>query len=192
METGFLTVGIGLISELGDRSQLLLFALSMQFRQRTELIAGMLLATILTHSMAGLAGGWIAAAIEPRILDWALAAMFFAAAVWSLTARLTADLRIVRMGGVFLTVFVTFSLIELGDRSNFAAAALSAHPGLALQAVIGTVIGVAIVNIPIAVYGPVLAEKLVARDISMARIGRPAAILFVLLGVMTLAGAGIR
>jgi Ca2+/H+ antiporter, TMEM165/GDT1 family len=190
-------VGIGLVSELGDRSQLLLFALAMRYRHRGPLIAGMLVATILTHSLAGLVGVTVGEVLDPDLLRWVAGATFFGLALWSLYWRLDVHLHIVRLGGVvrlrgvFISVAVTFFLIEICDKSNLTTAALSTQPDSALEAVIGTILGVAIINVPIALFGGLLAEALVTRGVSVSRLAPAVALFFVVLGILTVFGVEI-
>jgi Ca2+/H+ antiporter, TMEM165/GDT1 family len=183
-------LAIGAIAELGDKSQFLLFILSFRIRRRLALVLGMLVATLLTHALAGLGAAWVSHAVSPDVLHWSLALLFLALSAWAFFPRLTDNLGVVMTGGAFLTAAVTFSVVEIGDKSNVAAAALAAQTEGMLPIILGTALGTVLVNLPVGIYGPRLAEILVARNIALSRISRPAALLFGAIGIAMLFGFG--
>ena len=83
--------------------------------------------------------------------------------------------------GVFGATLATFFLAEMGDKTQIATIALSAHYGSALLVVIGTTLGMLIADLPAMFVG----DRLAAR-IPMRLVRTVAAGIFLLLGLSTL------
>lgn len=104
------------------------------------IIAGILLATIVNHGMAGALGAWITNTISPDILRWALGASFIGMAIWTLIPDKIEEeeTQIASKLGVFGATLITFFLAEMGDKTQIATIALAAHYAAPLMVVIGT------------------------------------------------------
>ena len=76
MEALLVSTGIVALAEIGDKTQLLAFILAARFKKPLPIIAGIFVATIINHSLAGLAGAWITNALSPEILRWVLGLSF--------------------------------------------------------------------------------------------------------------------
>ena len=59
MEALFVSTGVVVLAEIGDKTQLLAFILAARFKKPVPIIAGILVATLINH---GLAGGQISLA----------------------------------------------------------------------------------------------------------------------------------
>ena len=70
MESLFVSTGVVALAEIGDKTQLLAFLLATRFKKPLPIIAGILVATILNHSLAGALGAWITATLSPEVLRW--------------------------------------------------------------------------------------------------------------------------
>ena len=86
---------------------------------------------------------------------------------------------------MFGTTFVAFFLAEMGDKTQIATVAMSAHYADVLSVVAGTTLGMLIADVPAVFAGDKLAQK-----IPMKLVHGLAAALFAGLGVATLLGAG--
>jgi putative Ca2+/H+ antiporter (TMEM165/GDT1 family) len=53
------------IAEIGDKTQLLSFVLAARLRKPGAIIAGIFVATVLNHALAGTVGVWLASMIPP-------------------------------------------------------------------------------------------------------------------------------
>ena len=85
--------------------------------------------------------------------------------------------------GIFVLTAVTFFLAEMGDKTRIVALALAAKYQDLLQVVAGTTLGMMIVNVPTVLF----AERATKRiPVTMVRI--IAAVIYALLGVVTLLG----
>ena len=87
--------------------------------------------------------------------------------------------------GVLGTTIVAFFLAEMGDKTQIATVALAARFNDLWMVVAGTTFGMMIANVPAVLVGDKLAHKLPVRLVHGI-----AAIIFAVLGVLTLLGAG--
>ena len=187
MNALFVSTGIVALAELGDKTQLLAFLLAARFRKPAPIIAGILLATLANHGLAGAAGGWLTATVSPAILRWVLGLSFIGMAIWTMIPDKIeqGELRMARRLGVFGTTFVSFFLAEMGDKTQLATVALAAHYAAPWLVVLGTTLGMLIADVPAVMVGDRLANR-----IPMTLVHFIAAALFAVLGIATLLGAG--
>lgn len=85
----------------------------------------------------------------------------------------------------FITSTALVALAEMGDKTQFATAALAARYDALLWVVLGTTIGMMIANVPAVLLGEGLARRL-----PLTQIRWIAAAVFVLTGMLTIAHAG--
>lgn len=169
------------IAEIGDKTQLLSLFLIARFSQRTPVILGILVATLLNHALSALLGAWIARWIPEGWLPWILAVSFIAIALWLLVPDKEdgEDSRFLGMGA-FMATTVMFFVAEIGDKTQVATVVLAARYTETVAVVLGTTVGMLLANVPVIMAGKWLMERL---PLAMARIG--ASILFVILAVAT-------
>ena len=189
MESLFVSTGVVALAEIGDKTQLLAFILAARFKKPLPIIAGIFLATIVNHGLAGALGAWITATITPDVLRWILGASFLAMAVWTLIPDKIEEeeTQVAQRFGVFGATLLTFFLAEMGDKTQIATVAMAAHYPDPLLVVAGTTLGMLIADVPAVFAGDKLANK-----IPMKLVHSIAAGIFALLGVATLLGAGAR
>ena len=84
MEAFLVSTGIVALAEIGDKTQLLAFILAARFRKPWPIVAGILVATLVNHGLAGAVGTWISALFDPSLLRWLLGISFIAMAIWVL------------------------------------------------------------------------------------------------------------
>ncbi len=176
------TAGVA-IAEIGDRTQLLALMLAARYPARPwPLLAGILLATLANHALAGLAGASIGDLFTGPWLDAALGAGFLIMAVWLLRPDSADDAGAGANGrGPFLAALMTFFVAEIGDKTQFATIALAAQYPNVVAVVLGTTAGMMIANVPAVLVGRKFADRLPVRTIH-----RVAAALFAVLGVLAL------
>ncbi|WP_394672790.1 TMEM165/GDT1 family protein [Limnobacter sp.] len=181
------STGVIALAEIGDKTQLLAFLLATRFKKPIPIIVGITLATLINHGLAGAVGSWITANVDPSVLRWVLGASFIAMAVWTLIPDKIEDeeAQLASKLGVFGATFITFFLAEMGDKTQIATVAMSAHYADVLMVVAGTTLGMLIADVPAVFAGDKLAEK-----IPMKLVHRIAAAMFAALGVATLLGVG--
>jgi putative Ca2+/H+ antiporter (TMEM165/GDT1 family) len=185
MEAFLVSAGVVALAEIGDKTQLLAFVLAARYRRPLPIIAGILCATIVNHSLAGAVGSWLVHALGPDLLRIALALSFFAMAVWILVPdKLDAGaLDQAPRYGVFGTTVVSFFLAEMGDKTQIATVALAAKYASFYAVVAGTTVGMLLANVPAVLVSDRLAGRLPTRLVHAL-----AALIFAALGVVVLAG----
>ena len=62
MEAFLFSTGFVALAEIGDKTQLLALLLAARFKRPTPIIAGIFVATVLNHALAGSLGSWLTAA----------------------------------------------------------------------------------------------------------------------------------
>ena len=189
MESLLVSTGVVALAEIGDKTQLLAFLLAARFKKPLPIIAGILLATIVNHGLAGALGAWITASITPEVLRWVLGVSFIGMAIWTLIPDKIEDeeAQVAKRFGVFGATLITFFLAEMGDKTQIATVAMAAHYAAPLMVVIGTTLGMLIADVPAVFAGDKLAGK-----IPMKLVHSIAAAVFAVLGVATLLGAGAK
>jgi putative Ca2+/H+ antiporter (TMEM165/GDT1 family) len=189
MESFWVSTGVVALAEMGDKTQLLAFLLAARFKRPAPIIAGIFLATIVNHGLAGALGAWITTTLSPQTMRWVLGISFLAMAVWTLIPDKIEDeeTSIATRFGVFGATLVTFFLAEMGDKTQVATVAMAAHYADAWKVVAGTTLGMMIADVPAVFLGDKLSAKL-----SLKWGHAAAALVFAVLGVATLLGAGER
>ena len=187
MESLLVSTGIVTLAEIGDKTQLLAFLLAARFKRPVPIIAGILVATLFNHGIAGALGTWITTVLGPEVLRWVLGLSFLGMAAWTLIPDKIEEeeTKIASRFGVFGATLVTFFLAEMGDKTQVATVAMAAHYASPLLVVAGTTLGMLIADVPAVFIGDKLAQKIPMKPVHIT-----AAALFALLGVMTLLGAG--
>ena len=180
MQTLLVSTAAVAIAEIGDKTQLLSLMLAARYRRPWPICLGILIATLLNHALAGSAGAWIAGLLSPRVLEWLVAASFFAVAAWTLVPDKVDDADAGRGAGhgVLLATTLAFFLAEMGDKTQVATVVLAAQYAPLWQVVVGTTLGMLLANVPVVWFGARFADRLPLRA---ARVG--AALLFAALGV---------
>lgn len=170
------------IAEIGDKTQLLSFILAARLRKPKTIIAGIFVATLLNHALAGSVGVWLASLIAPHWLPWITGGVFVAFGVWALYPDSLDDAPRMYRAGAFVTTTIVFFIAEMGDKTQLATVALGAQYQGALFAVVsGTTLGMMLANVPAVMVGEKLAERL-----PLQRIRWIAAGLFIATGVATI------
>lgn len=189
MESFFISTGVVALAEMGDKTQLLAFILATRFKKPLPIIAGILVATLLNHSMAGALGNWITTQLSPEILRWLLGLSFLAMAIWTLVPDKLDDNETPahKNIGVFGATMVTFFLAEMGDKTQIATVIMAAEFPSTLLVVAGTTLGMLIADVPAVFLGDKFAAK-----VPIQWVHRIVAVIFLLLGLVTLAGFSIE
>ena len=187
MQAFLVSTGVVALAEIGDKTQLLAFILAARFRRPWPIIAGIAVATLLNHGLAGALGAWITSVLDPSTLRWMLAVSFLGMALWVLIPDKIDDEDAPSAGrlGVFGATVVAFFLAEMGDKTQVATVALAANYASVLSVVMGTTLGMLIANVP----AVLIARKFVER-VPMNLVHGIAALIFLVLGILTLTGFG--
>jgi putative Ca2+/H+ antiporter (TMEM165/GDT1 family) len=180
MEALLVSIGVVALAEIGDKTQLLTLVLAARYKKPWPIVAGIFVATLVNHGIAGAIGAWLTKAIGPDAMRWVLGISFIAMAAWMLIPdKLDDDAGASRkVGGVFVTTTILFFLMEIGDKTQIATVALAARFDSLLAVVLGTTIGMLLANAPVAFFGDALAKRMPVRAVHVV-----AALVFAALGI---------
>lgn len=186
MDALLISTGIVALAEIGDKTQLLALVLAARFKKPWPIIAGILVATLANHALAGTVGAWGAALLGADALRWILGLSFLGMAVWMLIPD-TLDPAAAQTPraplGVFGATVIAFFLAEMADKTQIATIALAARFDALATVVIGTTLGMMIANVPAVLLG-----EIATRKISPMAVHAIAALIFALLGIAALWG----
>lgn len=173
-----------LLSEMGDKTQLLALVLAARFRAPGAVMAGILVATLANHGLAAWVGGEVAEALGPGPLRWIVGLSFLAFGAWMLVPDTLDDDEAPSdpARGAFLTTLVTFFIAEMGDKTQLVTVALGARHGDPWTVTMGTTIGMLIADGLAVAFG----HRLTA-VVPMNRVRQVSALTFVVLGIVALA-----
>ncbi len=123
------------IAEMGDKTQLMLVALTSKFKLK-DIILGTAVAILVLNGLAVLAGGLVGALVPEWLIKFIAAAafMFFAITALKPEDDEEEEARDTKISAAPLAVFCTFFIAELGDKTQltaitFGANEIAAHPG---------------------------------------------------------------
>ncbi len=184
MQAFWVSTGIVALAEMGDKTQLLALVLAVRFRKPWPIIAGILVATLANHGLAGALGAWITTVLGPQTLRWVVGLSFLAMAAWILVPD-----RLDEAGapqntsrwGVFGTTLAAFFLAEMGDKTQIATIMLAARYDAYFLVVAGTTLGMMLANAPVVWLG-----ERVTRLVPLRVVHGVSAAVFVVLGLLAL------
>src|SRR5258708_15235806 len=150
MEAFFVSTGVVALAEIGDKTQLLAFILAARFKKPIPIIAGIFCATLVNHGLAGALGAWIISVVSPELLRWILGLSFVGMAIWTMFPDNIEEeeTQVARNLNVFGTTLITFFLAEIGDKTQLATVALSAHYSSPITVVTVTTLVMLLANVP--------------------------------------------
>jgi Ca2+/H+ antiporter, TMEM165/GDT1 family len=152
------------VAEIGDKTQFVSLALSARFRRPWPVLAGVVAASIANHGLAAVAGRWVARLLPEGLIVWIVGLGFLAMAAWTLRGDHDQEhTPAVTVRGAFLTTFLLFFLMEMGDKTQVATAALAAHFDTVLLVVAGSTLGMVAANAPAIWIGHRFAARIPAR-----------------------------
>jgi putative Ca2+/H+ antiporter (TMEM165/GDT1 family) len=182
LEAFFISTGIVALAEMGDKTQLLALLLATRFRKPWPIVAGIFVATIANHALAGAVGAWVTTVLGPEVLRWVLGVSFLAMAGWMLIpdkADELADDEGPRFG-VFFTTVAVFFLAEMGDKTQIATVMLAAKYN-PYWVVAGSTLGMMLADAPVVWLGDKLTKLIPLRTVHIV-----SALVFAILGVVAL------
>lgn len=186
MEPLFVSTLVVALAEIGDKTQLLAIVLACRFRKPLPIIAGILVATLANHALAALAGYWLSSLLQGVWFKALIALGFLAMAAWALIPDKEDEDAAERSSrlGVFATTVISFFIVEMGDKTQVATAALAARFHSVLLVAAGTTLGMMLANVPAVLLGEKATKVIPLRYVRWAT-----AVLFAVLGVLALVQA---
>ena len=186
MEVFFISLATVAVAEIGDKTQFVAIALSARFSRPFSVVAGVFAASLVAHGLAAVGGVWISRLLPDALLAWIVGLGFIAMAIWALCGDGHDEERprSISGRGAFLTTFLLFLVMEMGDKTQIATAALAAGFDNVLWVVAGSTLGMLVANVPAVWIGHRYAARIPTR--LMARIS---ATIFTVIGVAVIANA---
>jgi putative Ca2+/H+ antiporter (TMEM165/GDT1 family) len=160
LATALLSTGAVALAEIGDKTQLLALMLAARFRRPWPIVAGILLATVLNHALAGWLGALVAQWLQPDVLRWIVAGSFLAVALWTLKPDRLDDDTPLPARGAFVATTIAFFFAEIGDKTQVATVLLAAKYDPLWQVVAGTTLGMLLANVPVVLLGSRFSTRL--------------------------------
>jgi putative Ca2+/H+ antiporter (TMEM165/GDT1 family) len=188
MEAFLISTGLVALAEMGDKTQLLSLLLAARFRKPWPIVAGILVATLANHALAGALGAWVTQVLGEQVLRWILGGSFLAMAAWMLVPdKLDEDEAAPASPrlGVFATTVVAFFLAEMGDKTQIATVMLAARFDAWAPVVTGTTLGMLVANAPAVWFGERITRLVPIRAVHVV-----SALIFLALGLAVLLGLG--
>ena len=183
METFIISALLVALAEVGDRTQLLTVLLASRYHRPLPIIAGVFVATLANHALAATAGYYIASVLNAQWFRYLIGGSFIVMAAWVLVPdKEPSSAQKATHWGVFLTTVVTFFLVEMGDKTQIATAALAARFHNVVLVAAGTTTGMMIANIPAAFFG-----QAITRIVPVALLRYISAAIYAVLGILSLA-----
>lgn len=183
MTAYWVSVAFVVLAEMGDKTQLLAMALACRYPWR-KVLWGVFAGSLASHLMAAAVGAYLPSLISERFLQGGAALAFVLFGLWTLAAGSDREEESPSRYGPFVTVFLAFSLAELGDKTQLASVALSARFGSFIPVWLGAVTGMMIANGPAVLAGAAFCSRLPRRVLRLT--SATAFILFGLLGLFPL------
>ena len=189
MHAFWLSFGIVLLAELGDKSQLMALAFAARYPAWTVL-AAVTIATLVVHAFSVILGAAAALALPTNVINVAAGLAFFAFAAWTLrgdelgereASRATRSTR-----WAMLTIGTAFFLAELGDKTMLATVTLATTEE-PIGTWLGSTVGMVAADALAIAVGALMGARLPERAIKLFAAGA-----FVVFGaVLVLEGLGV-
>ena len=168
------------LAEMGDKTQLLAMAFAARFPAKTVL-AGVLVATLVNHLLAVVAGSWLTNIIPLDTIQIAASASFILFGLWTLRGdKLEGEDKRYRFNP-FWTVAVAFFFAEMGDKTQLATVALAAKYRTIIPIWMGTTAAMLAADAFGIIVGVVLGKRIPERFVKWF-----AAVIFILFGIIGL------
>ena len=106
------------LAEMGDKTQLLSLILAAKYRRPWAIIAGILIATLCNHALAGALGTLVAQWLTPQVLRWITVISFLSVAAWTLVPDKIDEKDAARGTGhsVFSATAISFFIAEMATK----------------------------------------------------------------------------
>lgn len=188
-EAFWLSLGIVLLAELGDKSQLMALAFAARYPAWMVLVA-VTVATLIVHAMSVVVGVAFAMALPTDIINILAGAAFFAFAAWTLRGDRLGEKEESRAARstrwALVAIGTAFFLAELGDKTMLATITLATN-NEPIGVWLGSTAGMVIADAIAIAAGALLGARLPERAIKVFAAGA-----FIVFGaILVLEGLGV-
>ena len=171
------------VAELGDKTQLSLITLAASIRKPLALFLGMIAGYVVVAGLAVLVGQTLLAVIPLSTLTFISGIVFIAIGLLMLKVNVESRVNGPRSKSPFLAAFVMIVLTELGDKTQIVTIALAARFAEPVVVFAGVLSAFAMID----GSSIILANRL-GKRVPTGKIKKASAIIFVVLGILTLLG----
>lgn len=168
MEALFTSFLAAALAEWGDKTQLLVVALALRYREPLPILAGVAVGALANALLASFGGTLIHDAITLRAISLLLAVALIFAAVSGFSSREAPDMGAEWKTGPFVTTAACFFLLEFGDKTQFLILGIAAQFDSLVLAAAGATAGVLAASAPAALLGERLPTILPMRALRLA------------------------
>jgi putative Ca2+/H+ antiporter (TMEM165/GDT1 family) len=152
------------LAEMGDKTQLLAMAFATRYPWPT-VMAGVLVATLVNHLLAVVAGNYLTHIVPLQYIQLAAALSFIIFGLWTIRGDELHGEDKKSGRSPFWTVAVAFFFAEMGDKTQLATVALAAQYGYLLPVWLGTTTGMLIADAIGIIIGIVMGKKIPERAV---------------------------
>ena len=175
------TFALIFLSELADKTQLIIFSIGVKYRKPLEVFSGAILAHAVVDGIAIVAGSAISSIFKTPFLKFGIAGLFIAMGAYFLIKKGNEKNAPPLVKSVFLATFGLIFLSEFGDKSQIVAGLLSARYQLPLIVFTATILALAV-----AIGLNLLVGKKIANYIGHEKVEKASAALFIIYGIIFL------
>jgi Ca2+/H+ antiporter, TMEM165/GDT1 family len=174
------SLGLVVLAEMGDKTQLLAMAFASRYKWQT-VMWGVFVATLVNHLFAVVAGNYLTRLIPLSYIQIAASASFILFGLWTLRGDSLEGEDKRFNYSPFWTVAVAFFFAEMGDKTQLATVALATQYQSIVGVWLGTTSGMVVADAIGIIVGIVLGKRIPERFIKWF-----AAIIFIAFGVIGL------
>lgn len=127
MQALLLSFSVTFLSEIGDKTQFLALILASRFKKIWLIILAIFCSSIINRIFASLIGTYLNINISQNALNFLLGSLFLLIGIFCLFGKQKQEQNLIfKNFGLFFATFLTFSLAEMGDKTQIATLALAA------------------------------------------------------------------
>jgi putative Ca2+/H+ antiporter (TMEM165/GDT1 family) len=186
LEACAVSFGALVLAEMGDKTQFLTMLLAARYHRVLPILLGIVASTLVSQGMAVLVGQLLGHLLTPERMRWIVGLSMLAVALWTLRPAQPEEEEAAAnqsARNAFTATFFAFLIGEMGDRTQFATAALAARYESFLPVLIGSTLGMVAANLPALWLGRIAAGRIPMKAMRYA-----SAALFAAIGVWILVG----
>jgi len=184
LEEFLIAFGLAFISEIVDKTQLVILGLALKYKAVFKVFLGALIAHAVMDGIAILIGSYFGFSLPFNLIKFVVGILFILLGVWTFAKmyiKKEKKEKKFKYKSVFLVSFLVVLLSEFGDKTQIASGLLAAQYMVPLAIFLGFVLALAIVIGLNVFIGSKIAEKLPIKTIKIVT-----AVLFVLFGLFSL------
>ena len=185
LEAFFIALSFTFISEIADKTQLVILGLVLKYKAALQVFLGALIAHSFMDGIAILLGYFFGFQVQSNLIKIIIGIAFILLGVYGITKiyfkKAKKQERKIEVRTPFIVAFLTVMLSEFGDKTQISSGLLSAKYLLPWHILAGTFLALAFVIGLNVFIGAKIAKKIPAKKIKVAT-----SVLFILFGIISL------